>query len=128
MATVIRVIKYEGDEAAVRKAIQLSKPLGVTDCGKGDGGRWQMTIAEHYNDLPQLVVLTEEDIERSMADVRLKKLLGYMASNVKEGGWEKVEDAGGIAGWVGIAEALQFIDMLPECNVGLMEKVKPNEN
>lgn len=124
MATVIRVIKYEGDEAAVRKAIQLSKPLGVTDCGKGDGGHWKMTIAEHYNDLPKLVELTEEEVERSMAHERLTKLLGYMASNVKEGGWEKVEDAGGIAGWVGIDEALKFIDALPVCNAGLMEKAK----
>lgn len=121
--TVIRVIKYEGDEDAVRKAIQMSKPLGVTDCGRGDGGHWQMTIAEHFNDLPKLAELTEDDINRSLADVRLRKLLGYMASNVKEGGWEKVQDMGGVAGWVGMDEALHFLDMLPECNVGLMEKV-----
>ena len=61
--TVIRIIKYEGDEAAVRKAIQLSKPLGVQDCGKGDGGRWTLTIAEHFNDLPQLVSIPDEDVQ-----------------------------------------------------------------
>lgn len=66
MATVIRIIKYEGDEEAVRRAIQLSKPLGVTDCGRGADGRWQMTIAEHYNDLPQLVELSEEDVATAL--------------------------------------------------------------
>ena len=125
MATVIRVIKYEGDEAAVRNAIRLSKGLGKHSFpGNQPIGSWSMVIAEHYNDLPKLVELTEEEVERSMAHERLTKLLGYMASNVKEGGWEKVEDAGGIAGWVGIDEALKFIDALPTCNVGLMEKAK----
>lgn len=124
-STVIRVIKYEGDEAAVRNAIQLSKKLGKHSFpGNPLIGGWSMTIAEHYNDLPKLVELTEEEVERSMAHERLTKLLGYMASNVKEGGWEKVEDAGGIAGWVGIDEALKFIDALPTCNAGLMEKAK----
>jgi hypothetical protein len=66
MATVIRIIKYEGDEAAVRKAIQLSKPLGVTACGRGDGGHWQMTIAEHYNDLPPLVELTDNEVGETL--------------------------------------------------------------
>lgn len=66
MATVIRIIKYEGDEAAVRRAIQLSKPLGVTDCGKGDGGHWKMTIAEHYNDLPKLVELTDNEVGEAL--------------------------------------------------------------
>lgn len=126
MATVIRIIKYEGDEAAVRKAIQLSKPLGITDCGRGDDGHWQMTIAEHYNDLPQLVALTEDDVFSAMAENRLKKLLGYMSANVKEGGWEEVEKLGGVAGWMGFSDALQFLDSMPECNVGLMEKVKKN--
>lgn len=124
--TVIRVIKYEGDEAAVRKAIQLSKPLGVMNCGHTPGDQWQMTIAEHYNDLPKQLELSEDDINRSLADTRLKKLLGYMASNVKEGGWERVQDMGGVAGWVGMDEALHFLDMLPECNVGSMEKVNDN--
>lgn len=69
MVTVIRIIKYEGDEAAVRKAIQLSRPLGVTDCGGGDGGRWQMTIAEHYSDLPQLVTLTDNEVGATLEKV-----------------------------------------------------------
>lgn len=125
MATVIRVIKYEGNEAAVRNAIQLSKALGLHSFpGNQLTGGWSMVIAEHYSDLPKLVELTEEEVERSMAHERLTKLLGYMASNVKEGGWERVEDAGGIAGWVGIDEALKFIDALPICNAGLMEKGK----
>lgn len=123
-STVIRVIKYEGDEAAVRNAIQSSKSLGLHSFPGSRLGSWSMVIAEHYNDLPKLVELTEEEVERSMAHERLTKLLGYMASNVKEGGWEKVEDAGGIAGWVGIDEALKFIDALPTCNAGLMEKAK----
>lgn len=68
--TVIRIIKYEGDEAAVRKAIQMSKPLGVTDCGKGDGGQWTMTIAEHFNDLPQLVTIPDECVQADFIEAR----------------------------------------------------------
>lgn len=64
--TVIRVIKYEGDEDAVRKAIQLSKPLGVMNCGHKPGDQWQMTIAEHYNDLPNLVPLTDEGVNAAL--------------------------------------------------------------
>lgn len=69
-ATVIRVIKYEGDEDAVRKAIQLSKKLGVTVCGTDKpGGYWQMTIAEHFNDLPNLVQLTDEEVSIALEKV-----------------------------------------------------------
>lgn len=66
---VIRVLVYEGDEAAVRKAIQMSKPLGRIDCGKGDGGRWTLTIGEHLNELPPLpeTVLTTAEIENAIA-------------------------------------------------------------
>lgn len=64
--TVIRVIKYEGDEDAVRKAIQLSKPLGVMNCGHKPGDQWQMTIAEHYNDLPNLVPLTGDEVTTAL--------------------------------------------------------------
>ena len=125
MATVIRIIKYEGDEAAVRNAIQLSKSLGKHNFpGNQLTGSWSMVIAEHYNDLPKLVELTEEEIERTMAHERLTKLLGYMASNVKEGGWDEVEKMGGVAGWMGFDDALQFLDALPVCNAGLMEKSK----
>lgn len=125
MATVIRVIKYEGDEAAVRKAIQSSKSLGLHSFPGSRLGSWSMVIAEHYNDLPKLVELTEEEVEHAMAaHERLTKLLGYMASNVKEGGWEEVEKMGGVASWMGFDDALQFLDALPVCNAGLMEKAK----
>lgn len=128
-STVIRIIKYEGDETAVRKAIQLSKSLGKHSFPGGQlTGSWSMVIAEHYNDLPKPVELTEEEIERSMAHERLTKLLGYMASNVKEGGWEEVEKMGGVASWMGFDDALQFLDALPVCNAGLMEKAKWKSN
>lgn len=65
---VIRVIIYEGDEAAIRKAIKMSRPLGKTDCGFGDGGHWTMTIGEHLNELPPLpeTVLTDEEVEHAI--------------------------------------------------------------
>lgn len=70
MATVIRIIKYEGDEAAVRTAIQLSKKLGQHDgLFNGSGGQWRMTIAEHYNDLPQLVTLTDNEVSAALEKV-----------------------------------------------------------
>lgn len=71
MATVIRIIKYEGNEAAVRKAIQLSKPLGLHEFSGtvGADGSWQMTIAEHYSDLPQLVTLTDNEVGATLEKV-----------------------------------------------------------
>lgn len=85
--TVIRIIKYEGDEAAVRKAIQLSKPLGVMDCGKGDGGQWTTTIAEHFNNLPPLVQISEEDVQTALladaVEVRAKEI--YATWSEEEG-------------------------------------------
>lgn len=67
MATVIRIIKYEGDEAAVRNAIQLSKDLGKHSFpGNQLIGSWSMVIAEHYNDLPQFVELTDNEVGEAL--------------------------------------------------------------
>lgn len=54
---VIRVIVYEGTEEAVRRAIQLSKSLGVHQYTE-----YTMTVAEHLNELPPLVKLTDEQV------------------------------------------------------------------
>lgn len=54
---VIRIVQYEGTEEAVRKAIQLSQTLGVRQC-QG----YTLTIAEHLNELPQLVELLPEQV------------------------------------------------------------------
>lgn len=58
---VIRIIQYEGTEEAVRKAIQLSKSLGVHQYSG-----YQMTVAEHLNELPQLVELMDTQIENDL--------------------------------------------------------------
>lgn len=70
MATVIRIIKYEGEEAAVRNAIQLSKAMGVHSFPGNHltGGSWSMTIAEHYNDLPELVELTDNEVDKALLE------------------------------------------------------------
>lgn len=58
---VIRIIQYEGTEEAVRKAIQLSKRLGVHQCNG-----YVMTIAEHRNELPQLIELLPEQVQNDI--------------------------------------------------------------
>lgn len=58
---VIRIIQYEGTEEAVRKAIQLSKALG-----EHQYNGYVMTVAEHSNELPQLVELLPEQVENDL--------------------------------------------------------------
>lgn len=58
---VIRIIQYEGTEEAVRKAIQLSKSLG-----EHQYNGYVMTVAEHSNELPQLVELLPEQVENDL--------------------------------------------------------------
>lgn len=67
MATVIRIIKYEGDEEAIRKVIAQSLPLGQKLCPG-----YTITVAEHQNDLPPLLTLEEQrvaDLLRGIAPV-----------------------------------------------------------
>ena len=52
---------------------------------------------------------------------RYRKLQRYMGSNVKEG-WDIVCQLGGVASWVGWDDMDQYLDDLPECNVGLCER------
>lgn len=56
---VIRILQYEGTEEAVRKAIQLSKSLGVHQYSG-----YQMTVAEHLNELPELVEVPDERVQK----------------------------------------------------------------
>ena len=57
MATVIRIIKYEGTEEAVQRAIAQSLPLGQKLCTG-----YTITVAEHQNDLPPLLTLEEQRV------------------------------------------------------------------
>ena len=68
MATVIRIIKYEGTEEALQKAIAQSLPLGQKLCNG-----YTITVAEHQNDLPPLLTLEEQrvaDLFRGIAPPR----------------------------------------------------------
>lgn len=64
MATVIRIIKYEGDVDEIRRALAISRPLGDLHC-RG----YTLTVAEHYNDLPQLVELTDNEVGKALENV-----------------------------------------------------------
>lgn len=65
---VVRVIVYEGTEEALRKAMALSKSLGVHIYSG-----YSMTIGEHLNELPELVTLTEADVAKALAEVENDK-------------------------------------------------------
>lgn len=54
---------------------------------------------------------------------RYRKLQGWMSSNVPEG-WEKVEMMGGLCAWMSWDHMDMYLDSLPECNCGLMEKAE----
>lgn len=56
--TVIRVIKYEGTEEAVRRAIAQSLPLGIKLLSD-----YRITVAEHLNELPPLVTIEEKRVD-----------------------------------------------------------------
>ena len=54
---------------------------------------------------------------------RYRKLRAWMSSNVIEG-WQEVERLGAIAVFEGLDEFDEYLDELPECNVGLCERAK----
>lgn len=87
MATVIRIIKYEGTEEAVQKAIAQSLPLGQKLCTG-----YTITVAEHQNDLPPLLTLEEQrvaDLFRGIAPVReseIHDMDGPFAKAMREAG------------------------------------------
>jgi len=58
---VIRIVQYEGTEEAVRSAIQKSMPLGIKECTG-----YTMTIAEHFNNLPPLAQISDEDVQTAL--------------------------------------------------------------
>ncbi|MNQ24292.1 hypothetical protein D3C85_374830 [compost metagenome] len=58
---VIRIVQYEGTEEAVRTAIQKSMPLGVKECMG-----YTLTIAEHLNELPELVQMFDDHVESAL--------------------------------------------------------------
>ena len=59
---------------------------------------------------------------------RYRKLQGYMSSNVPEG-WQEVERMGAISAWSCWEDMDNYLDALPECNVGFMHKfVKDNDD
>lgn len=69
--TVIRIIKYEGTEKAVREAIQKSMPLGTKHLSDYD-----LSIVEHLNELPA---------EFSVEDQRIAELfMGIPVMHEKE--------------------------------------------
>lgn len=59
--TVIRIVQYEGTEEAVRSAIQKSMTLGVRQCAG-----YTITIAEHLNELPELIELLDVQVENDL--------------------------------------------------------------
>lgn len=83
----------------------------------------QFDIARHSK---RLVERLKEELKQSRTnEARYEKLRRYMSSNVKDG-WGKVENLGAIAAYLSWDDFDQYLDSLPECNVGLCEK--SNEN
>lgn len=65
MVTVVRIVKYEGTEDAVRKAIAMSLPLGVKVCSG-----YSISVGEHINELPPLLPVTDEDVAKALEGVQ----------------------------------------------------------
>lgn len=67
---VIRIVQYEGTEDAVRDAIARSLPLGIkysTD--------YTVTIAEHLNELPPILVLPPEEVAHTIKTQKLISII-----------------------------------------------------
>ncbi len=64
---VVRIIEYKGTEESVRKAISLSRQVGVTECTG-----YTMTIAEHLNELPPLLELEPGQVSDALKVVANK--------------------------------------------------------
>lgn len=58
--------------------------------------------------------MTQDQIDAN----RYRKLRAWMSSNVEEG-WKEVENLGAVAAWVDWDSFDEYLDDLPECNVGL---------
>lgn len=67
MVTVVRIVKYEGTEQAVRKAIAMSLPLGVKVCSG-----YSISVGEHINELPPLLPVTDEDVAKALEDLKIE--------------------------------------------------------
>lgn len=63
--TVIRIIKYEGTERAVRDAIAKSLALGVKQCGG-----YTLTISEHLNELLPVDTLSDVVVQATLATAK----------------------------------------------------------
>lgn len=83
----------------------------------------QFDIARHSK---RLVERLKEELNLARTnEARYEKLRSYMSSNVKEG-WVRVEELGAIAAYLSWNDFDQYLDSLPECNVGLCEKANEN--
>lgn len=63
-AEVIRIIKYSGDEAELRRILSTSLPEGVREC-KG----YSITVVTHSSNLPPAVELTAEEVNSTLEKV-----------------------------------------------------------
>ena len=63
--TVIRIIKYEGTEAAVRAAIAKSMPEGIRNCAGYD-----LTISTHSSDLTPVDQLPDEEVQEVLSQAK----------------------------------------------------------
>ena len=72
--------------------------------------------------------LPEDGNENQIANAsRYEKLRNWMSSNVNEG-WREVKNLGAIAAYQSWDDFDKYLDDLPECNLGLCQKVEvPNE-
>lgn len=94
------------------------KPVGGTGPRFMDGAV-PCFVGHHVRDA--FVAGAEWQQSRDADAKRYRKLQRYMASNVKPGGWEIVEQLGGVAAWASLDDMDQYLDSLPECNAGLCE-------
>lgn len=95
----------------------------ITDLRELEEGISKLLPGVRYMDQPDGGAPTLLEQLRRMAEdaARYHKLRGYMSSNVQEG-WGEVERMGAVAAWMSWQDADAYLDALPECNVGLMER------
>ena len=82
---------------------------------------WALLDAERAGRAALIRRIEQERDELRKDAERYRKLRGWMSSNVKEG-WGRVTDLSAVFCYVSWQEGDSYLDNLPECNVGLMQK------
>ena len=115
---------YEAGKGDAVPVVGEAEALICDDCGAETNDPWHSSKGtnRHYHrcDSCNSISAAELDALRKDAE-RFRKLRGWMSSKALED-WYRVTELSGVFCYVSWEAGDSFLDGLPECNVGLMQK------